>query len=328
MTTTVRTEQHELLRRAASRAHLAPSIHNSQPWRFRIDHRTLEIRADHERRLRVVDPTGRQLMISLGCALFNARVALAADRREVSVHRLPDPADPNLIARLVLSDRTAFWHPLVRLDPAIDRRHSNRREFFETRVTEEVQWELMAAARAEDAELVPITSDHHRLELARLLWEATAEQSDDPAYRAEIREWTSGIASRKDGMTPQSYPMSSDDRGEIPLRDFGVKIRGHMSPVTGSGRDQCLMILGSPRDTPLAWLRSGEALQRLWLEATRLDHVISLFTQVIEVPDLRDELRGRLGLGCQPQVVIRVGQAAPNVATNRRDLDQLIEEIQ
>jgi hypothetical protein len=88
------------------------------------------------------------------------------------------------------------------------------------------------------------------------------------------------------------------------------------------------MILGSPRDTPLAWLRSGEALQRLWLEATRLDHVISLFTQVIEVPDLRDELRGRLGLGCRPQVVIRVGQAAPNVATNRRDLDQLIEEIQ
>ena len=95
--------------------------------------------------------------------------------------------------------------------------------------------------------------------------------------------------------------------------------------VTGSGRDQCLMILGSPRDTPLAWLRTGEALQRLWLEATRLDHVISLFTQVVEVPDLRDELRTQLGLGCEPQVVIRVGQAAPNVATNRRDLDQLIE---
>ena len=56
--------------------------------------------------------------------------------------------------------------------------------------------------------------------------------------------------------------------------------------------------------------------------------MISLFTQVVEVPDLRDELRTRLGLGCQPQVVLRVGQAAPNVATNRRDLDQLIEEIQ
>ncbi|HEU4544962.1 MAG TPA: hypothetical protein VFR88_01585 [Microlunatus sp.] len=326
MSTIGRAEQLELLRHAASRAHLAPSIHNSQPWRFRIDHRTLEIRADHDRRLRVVDPAGRQLMISLGCALFNARVALAADRREVSVHRLPDPADPGLIARLVLSDRIAPWDPLVRLDPAIDRRHSNRREFFETRVTEEVQWELVAAARAEDSELVPVTSDHHRLELARLLWEATAEQSDDPAYRAEIREWTSGIASRKDGMTPPSYPMNSDDRGEIPLRDFGVKVSGHMSPVA-SGRDQCLMILGSARDAPLAWIRAGEALQRLWLEATRLDHVISLFTQVVEVPDLRDELRTQLGLGCEPQVVIRVGQAAPNVATNRRDLDQLIEEM-
>ena len=79
--------------------------------------------------------------------------------------------------------------------------------------------------------------------------------------------------------------------------------------------------------TPLAWLRAGEALERLWLEATRLDHVISLFTQVIEVPDIREELRSQLGLECEPLVLIRVGQAAPNAATNRRELDQMIDEL-
>ena len=327
MSTIVHSEQAELLRHALSRARLAPSIHNSQPWRFAIRSNAIEIRADRERRLRVLDPTGRQLMISMGCALFNARVALAAERREVSVHRLPDPVDPALVARCVVAERTSPWHPLVRLDPAIDHRHSNRREFFETRVTEEVQWELMAAAKAESSVLVPITSDKHRLDVARLLWEADAEQTDDPAYRAEVREWTTSIATRKDGISPRSYPMSSDDRGEIPLRDFGIKVGGHMAPVTESGRDQCLMILGSSQDTPLAWLRAGEALERLWLEATRLDHVISLFTQVVEVPDIREELRTQLGLECEPLVLIRVGQAAPNTATNRRELDQMIDEL-
>ncbi|HEY5981808.1 MAG TPA: hypothetical protein VIT41_19450 [Microlunatus sp.] len=327
MSTTVRQEHSEILRHAAARASLAPSIHNTQPWRFRIGPNTLELRADRDRRLRVLDPTGRQLMLSMGCALLNARVALAASRREVSIQRFPTPADPGLVARLVISDRIAPWQPLVRLDPAIDRRHSNRREFFETRVSEEVQWELMAAAEAEGSVLVPVSNDRHRLEVARLLWEAEAEQSDDPAYRAEVREWTSGIAGRRDGISPRSYPMSSDDRGEIPLRDFGLKVGGHMAPVTDSGRDQCLMILGSAVDSDLAWLRAGEALERLWLEATRLDHVASLFTQLIEVPELREELRAQLGLGCEPLVLIRVGQAAPNVATNRRDLDQLIDEM-
>lgn len=327
MSAILQKDQSELLRYALSRARLAPSIHNSQPWRFGIRGNAIEIRADRNRRLRVLDPTGRQLMISMGCALFNARVALAAERREVSVHRLPDPADFALVARCVVADRTSPWHPLVRLDPAIDRRRSNRREFFETRVPEEVQWELMTAAKAENSMLIPISSDKSRLDVARLLWEADAEQTDDPAYRAEVREWTTSIATRKDGISPQSYPMSSDDRGEIPLRDFGLKVGGHMPPVTESGRNQCLMILGSSQDTPLAWLRAGEALERLWLEATRLDYVISLFTQVIEVPDIREELCAQLSLQCEPLVLIRVGQAAPNVATNRRDLDHLIEEL-
>lgn len=327
MSTIVHHEKSEMLRYALSRARLAPSIHNSQPWRFAISRNAIEIRADRDRRLRVLDPTGRQLMISMGCALFNARVALAAERHEVTVHRLPDPGDPTLVARIEVADHTAPWHPLVRLDPAIDHRHSNRREFFETRVTEEVQWELMAAAKAEGSVLVPITSDEHRLDVARLLWEADAEQTDDPAYRAEIREWTTSMVTRKDGLSPQSYPMSSDVRGDIPLRDFGLKVGGQMAPVTESGRDQCLMILGSSRDTPPAWLRAGEALERLWLEATRLDHVISLFTQVVEVPDIREELRTQLGLECEPLVLIRVGQAAPNTATNRRELDQMIDEL-
>lgn len=326
MITSVRPQQSELLRQAAERARLAPSVHNSQPWSFRLGPDGLELRADRERQLRVLDPSSRQLMISCGCALFNARVALAAGRHEVLVERFPEPADPDLLARLTLTGRPAPWTPLVRLDPTIERRRSNRREFFERVVPEDVQWELTNAATVEGAVITALDSAQARQSTARLVREADAAENDNPAYLAELRAWTTNIAGRRDGVTTRSYPMSTTDRGELPLRDFGIKVGGQMAPVNDSNIDQCLMIMGTVEETPAAWLRTGEALERLWLEATRLDYVASLITQVIEVPRTRKQLRAELGLEFQPHLVLRIGQAAPNVTTHRRSLDDLLEE--
>jgi nitroreductase len=327
MTTITRTEQSELLRRAAEQAGLAPSVHNSQPWRFRLGSDFLDLRADRERRLQVLDPGGRQLIISCGCALMNARVALAAERQEVTVERYPDADDPDLLARLTLTGRPAPWTPLVRLAPAIGRRHSNRREFFEREVPEEVQWELSNAAAQEDAILTLVATDEARATTARLVQTADAIENQDPAYLAEIREWTTDIATRPDGVTARSYPMSFQERGDVPIRDFGAKVHGQMTAVTDSDRQQCLMILGTEQDNPHAWLRAGEALERLWLEATRLDYVASLINQVIEVRQTRTQLRQELDLPFFPHLLLRVGQAAPNIATNRRALDDVIEAV-
>lgn len=327
MTTIVRQEQSELLLRAAARASLAPSVHNSQPWRFRLGSDSLELWADRDRRLQVLDPTARQLMISCGCALFNARVAMAADRQDVVVERFPDPANPDLLARLTMSGRPAPWTPLVRLDAAIERRRTNRREFFERVVPEDVQWELTNAALQEDAAIMSVDTEQARERLAQLVRDADAAENDNPAYLAELREWTTSIATRRDGISSRSFPMSSADRGEVPIRDFGVKIGGQMAPVNDSDLDQCLLILGTTEDTPASWLRAGEALERLWLEATRLDYVAGLITQVIEVKKTRKRLRNDLDLGFYPHLVLRVGQAAPNVATNRRELGEMLEEI-
>lgn len=325
MTSVQNSEQTELLRHAAARASLAPSVHNTQPWRFRLGPGSLELLADQERRLRVLDPTGRQLTISCGCALFNARVALAARRREAVVERFPVPERTELLARLVLTDQHAPWTPLVRLEPAIEQRHTNRREFFERHVPEEVLYELVTAVAAEDAVLLPVSTDEHRRAVAQLTQEADAIEAANPDYREELLAWTTDTANAPEGVSAMSFPQSSIERGEVPIRDFGVGTTGWMPPVTTSGQDQCLLLLGTAEDTPRAWLRAGEALERMWLEATRLGYVASLFTQVIEVDSTRERLRTALGLDVAPHVLIRVGQAAPNVATNRRDLDDLIE---
>jgi nitroreductase len=326
MTTVADTERTDLLRRAAARARLAPSVHNSQPWRFRLGPESLELRADQERRLRVLDPTGRHLMISCGCALFNARVSLAAARREVNVLRCPQGDDSDAVARIELTDRSAPWTPLVRLDPAIDQRHSNRRAFFERSVPEEIVYELVTAVAAEDAVLHEVEAAEHRHATAELTREADAIEAADPAYREELAAWTSDRANRPDGVPALAFPQESTERGDVPIRDFGIGTSGWMPPVGSSDENQCLLILGTAEDRPMAWLRAGEALERMWLEATRLGYVASLFTQVVEVESTRDRLRAALGLDIYPHALIRVGQAAPNLATNRRDLGELVEE--
>ncbi len=94
------------LRRAAVRATLAPSVHNTQPWRLSLGSDSVDLYRDPSRQLAVLDPSGRQLLISCGCALFNARVSLAASGWAVSVERFPDPSDPRLLARLRVTGPT------------------------------------------------------------------------------------------------------------------------------------------------------------------------------------------------------------------------------
>ena len=97
----------DVLRRAAARAILAPSVHNSQPWQFRLGTDHLDLLADPGRQLQVLDPLGRQLTISCGCALFNTRAAVAAEGLDATVVRLPDPDQPELLARVTVTPASA-----------------------------------------------------------------------------------------------------------------------------------------------------------------------------------------------------------------------------
>src|SRR5262245_36766735 len=93
------------LREAAEQALAAPSIFNTQPWRWQISDDTLRLWADRQRQLLVADPEGRLLTISCGVALHHARVALAAAGHQAVVRRLPDPADDDLLAEIRVEGR-------------------------------------------------------------------------------------------------------------------------------------------------------------------------------------------------------------------------------
>jgi hypothetical protein len=114
--TTVQEATKAVFRKAVERASLAPSVHNTQPWQFVVRPDVLELHADDDRQLRGLDATGRQMVVSCGCALFNARVALAGDRI-LQIDRLPNTAQPDLLARVTVVGKPARWTPLSGLNP-------------------------------------------------------------------------------------------------------------------------------------------------------------------------------------------------------------------
>lgn len=323
------------LRRAAARARLAPSIHNSQPWLLELGGDSLELRLDPERRLPHVDPDGRQALISCGCALFNARVSLASDDAgDAVVTRFPDGVDSPLLARLEFVPRAgedSFSRvarlAIAELDFAIAVRRTNRNPFENLAVPERFIDRLAAAAAAEGTVLFSVRRPHHREAVGRLTRRADAEQYADPAYRAELRAWITEDPERQDGVHVRSVPrVDGHSRDEVPLRDFDMHGNGGLPARTDSTGRQTMLLLGTDADSRRAWLRAGEALERVLLTAALAGYESSPVMQALEVTTTRAELRRELGVSFHPQFLVRVGRAAPVPPTARRALDDVIGE--
>jgi nitroreductase len=312
------------LRAAVDRAVLAPSLYNSQPGRFVVRYDSLEVRADRSRHMPGIDETGRELVQSVGAALFNARVALAACGWAVQVQRRPDAADPDLLAVLQLVEGPPD-PVLAVLDPVVPRRRTNRRTFDASTPTSAELRSFAAAAVAEGAVLVPVLSDEQRRLVARLTQTADAQQAADPAYLEELERWTNRTRAQGDGIVVAVVPhVDGTATDDVPLRNFDTHGDGKLPPSSGVGAERTLLVLGTRTDDEEAWLRSGEALQRVLLEITKAGWAVSPVTQAVEVPVTRLELRLGLLWDTWPQSILRVGHAAPTSDTPRRSTTDVV----
>jgi nitroreductase len=329
MATLMGTAAATALRRAAVRSTYAPSVHNTQPWRLHLVSNQLRIYADRSRQLPVLDPSGRQLVISVGCAVMNARVALAGRGYDVTVERFPDKADPDLAAVVGIAGDVSgsIDESLAALDDVIEARQTNRRRFTDEAVPEELLETLEKAALAEDSRLVIIRDPDQRVAVAALSQRADNIENLDPAYRAELRAWTSDDPERRDGVPALAVPhVTGESQDEVPIRDFDTRGAGGLPSATHSTREQCLVLLCTAGDGQQDWLRAGEALERVLLEVTRHGFTASPLTQVTEVPAARAELRRELSLGIYPHVLVRIGKAPLTPRSRRRRLVEVLFE--
>jgi hypothetical protein len=302
----------------------APSIHNTQPWLFRLTPSSIELHLDLDRRLRVADPDGIEQRMSCGAALFNLRLALTQLGLRPDVTIMPDGDRPTLLAILRAAGRKHPNPEETALARAIFHRFTNRRSFNDDPVSSAHQHHLRAAAHREGAHLHLIDDHERRSELGRLSLQAHRQQMEDPGFRAELAQWTGHPGPRADGVPARAGgPAAAYDESWV-LRDFTggrpVNPVGH----TGFERKPLIAVLSMYTTGPASDLRAGEALQRVLLSATVDGLSVSPVSQLIEVPEVR-VLTGRLiGSPQPPHAVLRIGYGWPVVSSPRRAVDELV----
>jgi nitroreductase len=313
----------EEVRTVLETASLAPSVHNSQPWRFLVRSDRIELHADPDRTLPATDPGGRELRLSCGAALLTLRLALRGKGIRPLVSLLPGADAPGALAVVRHGDTQPPDADDLALLAAVRTRRTNRRPFADAPVPTAHRALLTRAADAERSWLHVVDDRAERAKLQQLVRRAQHEQAADPAVLAELRAWTeqrpddAGIATGSAGPRPES-------QDEWVLRDFMPGATHERPPGKDYESDPLVVVLCSFYDGPLAELLAGQAMQRVLLTATTLGLSASFLSQPIEVPHVREDLRRVLGGTLAPQSLLRLGFGSPVPATPRRPVEDLL----
>lgn len=297
-----------VLAEAAHAASRAPSVHNTQPWRWQVHRDRLDLYADRSRQLSAADPDGRLLTISCGAALHHARVALAAAGWQPATDRLPTPDEPDHIARIRLGNHVGVTAEAMRLFQTAQRRRTDRRPLSDTPVPAQTITAVRAAVEAEHAHLHLLRADQVS-ELAVAAARADTLAAEDETLRTELEHWVGGPRPEGTGVPDTAIP-TQPPHTHVPVRDLGPS--GTLPASQGSDRAATYAVIFGAQDTPGGWLRAGEALSAAWLTAAEHGVAALPFSAPVETAATRVVLRRLLaGLG-HPYLVLRLGMPDPN----------------
>ncbi len=311
-------------------ATLAPSTHNTQPWKFSVTEHGIEVYADYSRRLPAADPNGRELLISMGAAIFNLRVAAAHFGLACRVDYNHSGSSEQPLAYVGLTPAPPGGHPdSVQgvLFPAIVRRYTNRSPFLVSRIPASVLARLREFRESGQVVITISVDGRMNQRIADLVGEADRLQHSDQSYRRDIAEWIrSGWTSRPDGLP--GHVLGSGVLGSA-IGPWATRVLDLGRIRAARDKNLCIdapgLVVVSSEDSVPDWLAAGEALERLLLTITLDGLQCSYFNMPIQVPALRVQLRAMLGLASWPQVLLRIGYSlAEPVHTPRRPLDEVL----
>jgi hypothetical protein len=317
--------EYDALNRAAREALHAPSIFNTQPWRWRIAGNALELRADWSRQLAVADPFGQSLLTSCGAALHHARISLAASGWRADVDRTTDDRDQ--LARISLAGPGPAEPADVALRDAIHVRRTDRRPFGDEPVPRDVIEALTRAAAAEGTRLHRVRMDQMPM-LAVAVSLAGQGEMANPAYRLELMHWTNRPGWSNDGVRADTAVQKVPRR--VPVREFAHRAGEGLAVTPGGDVGAAYLILHGDDDATEVsdWLRAGEALSAVLLTAVSRGLAVAPLTDVLEVAHPRDLVVGLLGGHGVPYAVVRCGypiDPTPLAPSPRRDATEVID---
>ena len=316
----------ETVRSALMLAVRAPSVHNSQPWRWAVGDHSLHLFADRDRQLRHTDPDSRDLMLSCGATLNHCVIALAALGWAAKVHRFPNPADVDHLASIELR-RQEPAEADIALAAAIPRRRTDRRHYSRWPVAKG-DLALMGARAARAGVTMRRVDDLANLK--QIVSEAAWRHSADYDYSVELSEWSGRYASTV-GVPARSTP-EPESAATVPSRWFAGPALAQPPNIQAAEDNAVVVALGTVADDDLSRLRAGEATSLALLTATALGLASCPITEPLEIAETREAVRTNvLGNDGYPQMLLRVGWAPlnsdPLPATPRRDVAEVIAQL-
>ncbi|MEV6845737.1 nitroreductase [Actinoplanes sp. NPDC051411] len=315
-----------LVAAAEAAARWAPSVLNTQPWRWRVHPDRLELFAEPRRQLGVLDPDARLMILSCGAALHHACVALAAQGWTPRVTRTRGPSTVGPLAVLDGFEEVAITSAARQQEQAMRTRCTDRRPVSDQPVASLAIRAIEASATG--AVRLQVLTAEQVLDLAAAVSRADAVQALDPRAREELDHWTSRTMTEGVGLSPEALPERLAQT-TVPGRGFGHA--GTLPIGAGHDRAATYALLYGDGDDPTQWLQAGEALSVIWLAATALDVSVLPLSDVVTVPGTREALRRVLKPLDHPYLALRLGiaDAAPGVLprTPRLPAAQLVEVV-
>ncbi|HJT95477.1 MAG TPA: NAD(P)H nitroreductase [Mycobacterium sp.] len=316
----------EVIKGALELATRAPSLHNSQPWRWVADGDVLELYADPMRIGRSTDSTGREVLISCGAVLDHLRVAMAAAGWDAVIDRFPNPNNLDHLATLEFRPMEFVTDALRARAEAIRHRQTDRLPFAappEWDSFEPVLRETLTASVA-DLDVIPDDSRPLLADASRL----TADlRRYDSSYHAELQWWTTHSDSSQG--IPQGALVSESEAERVDVaRDFPIGQERERRALIGRDHSR-ILVLSTYDDSRANALGCGEALSTVLLECTMRSLATCILTHMIEFHASREIVRRLTGRHAEPQLLIRVGTIpqteSPPTPTPRRPLSEVLE---
>ncbi|BCJ34042.1 NAD(P)H nitroreductase [Actinocatenispora thailandica] len=306
------------LGRAAMAALRAPSILNTQPWRWRIRNETAELWADRSRQLTNLDREGRLLILSCGIALHHAATALTAIGHCPEIELFPDAGEPDLLARLWVGDAHRTTPDELHAFQEMLSRRTDRRpgptslavpahRLRELRASVEQCGAHLHLVREEELPVLMVAAEH-----------AEQIESADPGARAELARWAHRPPAAREGISADTVAPEVVRR--VPHRQFLFDGDAHLDPGAGNDRTADYAILFADGDERRDWLTSGQAMSALLITATRHRIAVNPISNVVEVAATRATLASLLHRLGHPMLGMRLTVAtapAPPLETRR-----------
>jgi nitroreductase len=301
----------------------APSVHNTQPWLWRVADNSVDLHSNPNLQLPSTDPDSRDLLISCGIALNHCTVAFAALGWLAKVHRSANPADSSHLAAMELEPYPATEGD-IELAAAISRRRTDRRR-YSARPVSAADISLMGARAARAG--VMLRNVESLTRLSALVSEAAYRHASSLDYLNELSVW-SGRYSSQAGVPARSAPRL-DPATTIPRRAFAGPALTEPPATSGTDDGAVVLALGTRDDDDVARLRAGEATSAVLLTATALGLASCPITEPLEIKEIRDEVAADVfGVSGYPQMLLRIGWAPDNALplpeTPRRPLSDVV----